>query len=184
MKRWAKWTIGGASVAALALGAAMLLRGGQASAAVEAPSAAVSRRTLRSQIQATGVVRAMTGAEVKVGARISGRVERLFANVGDHIEKGAPIAQLDDRDLKARLAKAKADLAAARAQAALVRRGARVEEIADADAQLAQTKAELSLATIQEKRVSALAEKGYTGQDELDRARRDLAVASAKLASA
>lgn len=184
MKGTAKWWVAGGAVAAMSMGGVFFLRDSKASAAVEKPSFSASRRTLRSQIQATGVVRAMTGAEVKVGARLSGRVERLFANVGDRIEKGAPIAQLEDRDLKARLAKAQADLAAARAQAALVRRGARTEEIADVEAQLRQAKAEAELAVVQERRVGALAEKGYTGQDELDRARRDLAVGNARLASA
>ncbi|HEY3447538.1 MAG TPA: efflux RND transporter periplasmic adaptor subunit [Myxococcales bacterium] len=184
MKRTGRYLLAAGGLAAASVVAVLLLRGGQAAAAVETPSAVATRRTLRSQIQATGVVRAMTGAEVKVGARISGRVERLFANVGDSIEKGAPIAKLDDRDLQARLAKARADLAAARAQAALVRRGARAEEIADAEAQLRQAKAEQDLATIQEQRVGALAGKGYSGQDELDRAKRDLAVAGARQASA
>jgi multidrug efflux pump subunit AcrA (membrane-fusion protein) len=182
-RRPLSWLLALGAIVALGGAAAFMLRSARASAAPKAPSVQVSRRTLRSQIQATGVVRAMTGAEVKVGARISGRVERLFANVGDRIEKGAPIAQLDDRDLRARLAKAKADLAAARAQAGLVKRGARAEEIAESEAGLRQARAEAALAQTQERRTSALAEKGYTGQDELDKARRDRAVADAKVAA-
>jgi len=173
-----------AAVVAVVLVAAVLARRGDAATAPAVEAALAARRTLRSQIQATGVVRARTGAEVKVGARISGRVERLLANVGDRVKRGAPIARLEDRDLRARLARAEADLAASRAQAALVRRGARDEEIQEAEAAVAQADAEAKLATTSEGRTRALAEKGYLGQEEADRAGRDLAVAQAKRASA
>lgn len=144
---------------------------------------AVGRHTLRTQVQATGIVRAETGAEVKVGARISGQVERLYANVGGTVAKGAPIAKIDDRDLRARVARARADLAAAKAQLALVRRGSREEEIAESEAGLRQGQAELDLALVQEQRAASLVEKGYAGREELDRARRDAEVARAKLAA-
>jgi multidrug efflux pump subunit AcrA (membrane-fusion protein) len=174
---------GAAGVGAVALALAL---GGRGDAATRSrvETALAARRTLRSQVQATGVVRARTGAEVKVGARISGRVERLFANVGDPVKRGDPIAKLDARDLRARLARAEADVAAARAQAALVRRGARDEEVAEARAALAQAEAEARLATAQEARTRGLAAKAYVGQEEADRSTRDLEVAQAKAESA
>lgn len=144
----------------------------------------VTRRTLSSNVQATGLVRARTGAEVKVGARISGRVERLFANVGVLVKKGAPIARLDDRDLRARAARASADLAATRAQLALVKRGARPEEISEVDAALTQAVAEERLAEAQTRRTGGLVEKGFVGQEDGERAERDVAVARAKTAAA
>lgn len=173
--------------AAAALGAVVLALGLGGRGDASAPrleTALAARRTLRSQVQATGVIRAQTGAEVKVGARTSGRVERLFANVGDRVKRGDPIAKLDDRDLRARLARAEADLAAARAQSALVRRGARDEEVGEARASLAQAEAEVRLATAQETRTRGLAEKAYVGQEEADRSTRDLEVARAKAESA
>jgi multidrug efflux pump subunit AcrA (membrane-fusion protein) len=166
--------------------AAGLLASRQTAASTGAPAqlVPVARRTLSSNVQATGLVRARTGAEVKVGARISGRVERLFANVGDRVKQGAPIARLDDRDLRARAARAAADLAAAKAQLALVRRGARPEEIAEVAATLAQAEAEERLAETQARRSGALVEKGFVGQEDADRTQRDLAVAQAKSAGA
>lgn len=147
-------------------------------------TARVSRQTLRSQIQATGVVRAQVGAEVKVGARISGRVERLLANVGTPVQKGQPIAQLDDRDLRARLARTQADLAASTAQLGLVRRGARPEEIAEGRAALALAQAELNLASLELERQRSLAAKALATASELDRATRDREVTAARVASA
>jgi macrolide-specific efflux system membrane fusion protein len=100
-----RWGAGAALVAAIAA-VGFASRDTAASTGGPVQTVAVARRTLSSNVQATGLVRARTGAEVKVGARISGRVERLFANVGDRVKKGAPIARLDDRDLRARAARA------------------------------------------------------------------------------
>jgi multidrug efflux pump subunit AcrA (membrane-fusion protein) len=176
-RRW-RLAAGAAVVAGVAL--AVLLGRGDAAVPARSETVLAARRTLRSHVQATGLVRARTGAEVKVGARISGRVERLFANVGDRVKRGDPIARLDARDLRARLDRTEADLAAARAQAALVRRGAREEEIADAVAALAQAEAEARLATAHEARTRSLLKQEYVSQDEADRSLRDLEVARAK----
>ncbi|HSM91537.1 MAG TPA: efflux RND transporter periplasmic adaptor subunit [Anaeromyxobacteraceae bacterium] len=180
-----RWGGAAALVAALAVAAvAVSSRDTSAATEVAVSWTPVARRTLSSNVQATGLVRARTGAEVKVGARISGRVERLFSNVGDRVKKGAPIARLDDRDLRARAARAAADVAAARAQLAVVRRGARPEEISEVEAGFAQAEAEERLAAAQAGRTGGLVEKGFVGQDEGDRAQRDLAVAQAKRAAA
>lgn len=70
----------------------------------------VQRRDLVSSVQATGVIRARIGAEVKVGARISGRVEKLYANIGDVVKKGQLIARIEQEDLKARVNEARMNL--------------------------------------------------------------------------
>jgi RND family efflux transporter MFP subunit len=44
----------------------------------------------------------MIGAEVNVGSSVSGVVMRLFVQIGDHVEKGQSLAELDSRELKAR----------------------------------------------------------------------------------
>lgn len=61
--------------------------------------------------------------EVHVGPRSPGRVEKIFAQEGDHLRAGQPIVQLDAAELKARR-----DLAAAQIESA----------IRDADSQQAQ----------------------------------------------
>lgn len=70
----------------------------------------VKRRDIASSVQATGVIRAKIGAEVKVGARISGRVEKLYANIGDVVKKGQVIAQLEQEDLMAKVNEANMNL--------------------------------------------------------------------------
>ena len=62
----------------------------------------VTRRDLGSSVFATGIVKAMVGAEVRVGSRVSGLVKNIYANVGDHVKKGQIIAQLEPSELQAK----------------------------------------------------------------------------------
>jgi len=78
-------------------------------------TAVAKKKNLISSILATGTVRPIIGAEVKVGARISGKVERLHANIGDRVEKDQVIAEIEQKDLEARVAQAEANLIAAEA---------------------------------------------------------------------
>jgi HlyD family secretion protein len=70
----------------------------------------VSRRDILTAVKATGIIKPMVGAEVKVGSRVSGVVRRLLVRVGDSVAKGQLLAELDARDLEARRAEAAAAL--------------------------------------------------------------------------
>jgi len=77
----------------------------------------VEPKNLPAQVFATGAVTPMVGAEVKVGPRVSGRLEHLYVKVGDHVKKGQVLAELEQSDLKANVMKARANLAQAEADA-------------------------------------------------------------------
>jgi len=70
----------------------------------------VKRGTVRRVINATGVVKPQVGAEIKVGARISGTVVKENVKVGDWVKKGDLIAVIDNRELRASLERAEANL--------------------------------------------------------------------------
>lgn len=76
-------------------------------------TATVKKKNIGSSILATGSVKPIIGAEVKVGARISGKVEHLYANIGDRVEKDQVIAEIEKKDLEAQVAQAEANLRAA-----------------------------------------------------------------------
>ncbi|TAN41654.1 MAG: efflux RND transporter periplasmic adaptor subunit [Nitrospirae bacterium] len=116
---------------------------------------AVKRRDIAASVQATGVIRAKIGAEVKVGARISGRVERLYANIGDVVKKGQLIARLEQLDLQAKVDEAKMNL-----------------KTAEANLELAQK-------TMQ--RMQNLYAKDFVSKDKVDVAERDLKTAQAQV---
>jgi macrolide-specific efflux system membrane fusion protein len=81
-------------------------RNGKSETAVTA--AVVEKRDMGSLVQATGIIKPKVGAEVKVGARITGKVEHLYANIGDRVKKGQVLVRLEQDDLKARSDQAEA----------------------------------------------------------------------------
>lgn len=76
----------------------------------------VEKRDIKKTILATGIVKPMVGAEVKVGARVSGKVERLFVKVGDKVKKNDLIAIVEHDDINAMVEQAKANLRAEKAK--------------------------------------------------------------------
>ena len=74
------------------------------------------KRDVGAVVQATGIVKAMVGAEVKVGARTPGKVVELPINVGDNVHEGQVIARIEQDDLIAKVKLQKAVLAEARAE--------------------------------------------------------------------
>lgn len=103
---------------AVAVAALVLARGFSSWDEEPAQTAKVVRRVRRtpdSAVTATGVIKPMSGAEVRVGSRVSGVVRRLFVRVGDAVRKGQVLAELDARELLARRAQAVAAVESARA---------------------------------------------------------------------
>jgi len=114
MKKLA-WGLASVAVAAplVFLGRAAATRGPGPAAPGEVVR--VARRTLASTVKATGVVKPRIGAEVKVGSRVSGVVARLHVRIGDRVERGQLLAELETRELGARRDQARAALASAEA---------------------------------------------------------------------
>ena len=78
-------------------------------------TAKVVRRDIGSTVLATGIIKPSVGAEVKVGSRVSGVVEKLRANIGDYVTAGQVIAELDKAELTAKLNQNQASLNKAKA---------------------------------------------------------------------
>jgi len=145
-------------------------------------TAKVVRRDLASTVLATGAVKPQVGAEVRVGARISGKVECLFANIGDVVKKGHVIAQLEKADLEARVNQRTAELQMAEAKLAAVK-SLRPREIEKAQADVDQWLATVELNRKELGRQEELLKQDFTSQQARDRAKEQLAVSEARLAS-
>ena len=146
-------------------------------------TAKVIRRDFCSSVLATGAVKPQVGAEVRVGARISGKVERLHANIGDFVKKGQVIAELEKADLAAVVAQSRAELAMAEARLSSVK-ALRPCEAERAEAELDQRLATLELAKKELARQDDLLERDFTSQQARDRAQERLSVAKAQHAAA
>jgi len=108
-----KRIFGGIAIGAVAITALVLARVSAKQAGDDlhhAETARVTRRDMGSVVKATGVIKPMVGAEVRVGSSASGVVARLFVRIGDRVEKGQLLAELDSRELAARRDSAEAAL--------------------------------------------------------------------------
>jgi len=136
-------------VATAAVAAAILRRPEAPSGPV--PEVRVSPRKTDSVVKATGVIKPMIGAEVRVGARVSGIVRRLHVRIGDVVGKGQLLAELDDRELAARrnqataaLRLAEANRSYAEAELARVRALAAAQLVSKSDLDLAERACEVA----------------------------------------
>ena len=118
-------------------------------------TATVSMGTLNETVMATGVIRPVTGAEVNVGSRISGTVVSLLVAVGERVEIGQLLAELDATALEAQADEARANVA------------------------LSKPRIQLAESTLI--RRQRLAENGLASVEDLETAENDLAVARAQL---
>lgn len=116
--------LGTAALVIVLLGAAAVFGMRNLRPTTEAPARDVvraSRVDLTSAVKATGIIKPMVGAEVRVGSRVSGVVRRLHARIGDSVRAGQLLAELDDRELVARANEARAALDLAEANLAYAR---------------------------------------------------------------
>jgi len=88
----------------------------------------VERATITQVISATGSVTPQTGAQVKIGSQITGRIKRLFADVGSQVHAGQVIAELDLPDIQAQYDQAVASLNAARLRLAQEQSGVGLQQ--------------------------------------------------------
>ena len=81
----------------------------------------VMRKDIRQTVLATGTVSLKTGAEVKIGSRISGQLKELHVQIGNFVKAGTIIAVVEHDDLMSRVAQRKAELKAEKAQLEKIR---------------------------------------------------------------
>ncbi|MBN2570036.1 MAG: efflux RND transporter periplasmic adaptor subunit [Deltaproteobacteria bacterium] len=139
-----------------------------------------AKQTFSPAVTALGTVKPQVGAEVRLGARIAGKVEHLNANVGDFVEKGQVIAELEKDELKATVEKSQTELRIAQLNLA-TRRSLGPIEIGKAEADLRRIKASYELETLEYKRQTTLFNQNITSRQILDLTKEELLVTDADL---
>ncbi|MEP6757227.1 MAG: efflux RND transporter periplasmic adaptor subunit [Chthonomonadales bacterium] len=140
----------------------------------------VAKGDLSESITATGSVTAQTGALVKIGSQITGRIKRLYADVGSKVTAGQVIAELDLPDIRAQVAQAEASSNGAQIKAIQQQTGVGMERIQTNSAIL---QARAALASSQARLVSALATEKLQGvQTPTDIRKAESAVAATQAA--
>jgi HlyD family secretion protein len=116
---------------------------------------------------------------VDVSPRVNGRVSELPVDVGDNVKRGALLAQLESPQLSASLIAARAALTVAKADYDRVY-STRPETIAARKADLAVAEADVVLSKEEYDRQAHLITTGFTPQQRLDEATRNLQAATNK----
>ena len=93
-------------------------------------------------------------AEFVVAPKVGGRVERIFVNIADLVDRGQVVAELDNDESIQAVAQAQADLAVARAK-------------------LFEAKSALEIAVREFERTESLVKRGIASDSEYDAARQD-----------
>jgi len=104
-------------VLAVVAGVAVWRSAGSSKEITVLAKAPVERGHVRHLLEATGIVKAQVGAQVKIGARATGVLVNIPVKVGDEVRAGELVAEIDDREVRAKLTEAKARARLAEAKA-------------------------------------------------------------------
>lgn len=182
----AKWITIAISVCGLALAGYVVATSGQRVPDLP-PAAAPTVNPFADAIAAAGTVEAST-RNLSINAPVGALVIEVLVEVNDRVEAGQALFRLDDRELKAQLAREEAALLQARAEVARLRAMPRPEDLPPLRANVARAQTRLSDAEDWYSSLRAAAEERAASEKELLRAwfametaRAELNVAKAQL---
>ncbi len=142
--------------------------------------AEVKKGDIKEVVYVTGVVKPKVGAEVKVGSRVSGRVEKLFVREGDWVNKGDMIAIIEHEDLEAMVKEAEAELDTLKRELKLIMEQYPLQ-IKEQEAENSAIRAKLEYSKKQLERYRELRKKDFVSQEEVDRWEREVKTLRAEL---
>jgi len=122
--------------------------------------------------------------EVRVSAQIGGRLEQVLVDEGQRVTAGQVLAIIDNRDYRARVDSARADVAVRDAARRRVENGARGQERQEAAAGVAEAEAVRENASSNAERMRGLLRERVISRAEADDAERAERVARARLEAA
>jgi HlyD family secretion protein len=136
-----------------------------------------SRQTFRSSISSNGKVEPITPSSLR--AKFDGFVDRVVAAEGKNVKKGEVLLSLDDRDIRAQLDQARAQLALQEDDLRAARAGGRADQAAKLGADLRSAEAERTLLQRQQETLTKLVAQNAATADELEKNRAALERADA-----
>jgi HlyD family secretion protein len=122
--------------------------------------------------------------EVRVSAQIGGRLDRVLVDEGERVRAGQVLAVIDNRDYRARIESAQAELGMREAERRRVVNGARRQERQEAAAALSEAEAVLENARAEHTRRQNLLRERVVSRAEADETERAERVAGARVEAA
>jgi multidrug resistance efflux pump len=120
-----------------------------------------------SMVGAPGVVEPADRA-IELATEVPGVVAEVLVKEGERVAAGAPLLRLHDEVERAAVTAAEADVQAAEAELSKTLRGARIEDVRDAEAQAAAARARAEQSAREASRAKGLVAQGAASQQELD----------------
>lgn len=131
-------------------------------AAIPITSALVTQGNIAATLVYSGNVQSR--AQVNVVPKITGRVERLYVDIGDEVRQGEVIAELDRATLDAQVQQAEAAVSVAQARLQQVQAGSKAEDIEAAAAAVRSAEARLDQARAGGRAEQIAAARAQVGQ--------------------
>src|ERR1700726_1409646 len=126
-----------------------------------------SRETFRSSISSNGKVEPIIPYSLR--AKFDGFVDRVIAAEGRNVKKGDLLLTLDDRDIRAQLDQARAQLASQEDDLRAARAGGRADQTAKLGADVRSAEAERNLLGRQQETLTKLAAQNAATAEELEK---------------
>jgi len=142
-------------------------------------TAKVIRGNIKDIIEATAIVKPQVNAYVKVGARATGRIQKMNVDIGDYVKKGQLIAVIDQREFLTDIERNKAEYKKAIVNLQEIKRVYPLK-IKEAEEKVKSARASYEYALRQYNREKELLKKGYTTRVDYDTAKRNLESAKAE----
>ncbi|HLX60960.1 MAG TPA: HlyD family efflux transporter periplasmic adaptor subunit [Planctomycetota bacterium] len=152
--------------------------------------AKIERGTLHRYLDCYGVAAPMQlykqgeASTARIASPAAGIVAEVFCTLGQRVEKGAPLFQLDDRAAKAEELKAEAALASAQATLAKLKASTRPEQITIAEIALNKAHAAYEFAKQNDERMKDMAKDQLAAPKQLEESASQLAAAQQDVLSA
>jgi multidrug resistance efflux pump len=134
-------------------------------------------------VAGAGLIEA-SSQNIGVGSPVGAVVTKVFVTVGDSVEAGSPLFQLEDAPQKSELAYREASLAVANQKLAKLKAGTRPEQIPPSRARVAAAKADVNDMKAQLAKFEQVNDPRAVSADDLSRRRFAVETAEARLAAA
>jgi len=121
--------------------------------------------------------------QVDLFPKVSGYLERIDVHIGDTVNQGQVIAQIDRTDFLQKVREIEAKVGQAKAQLSELEAGTRTEELRQAEEAVNQARSRFENARLQRERIEALFKRQVISKKEADVADMDYTVAEAQLAA-
>ncbi len=140
----------------------------------------VRKGEIKNIINATAIVKTRVNAYLKIGTRTTGRIQKMFIDIGDYVKKGQLIAIIDQREFKKNIEKLQKQLKKAKDKLTQIEKLYPIK-IEEAEKNYQSAKAEYEYALWKYEREKQLLKEEFTTKESFEAAKRELKSKKARM---